>query len=143
MNLNGGNGLRDNDKIVLFVDILDGILHSTIQFRRSKAHPLIPHQTFIQPNLFRKACSDLCQYYQVNWDLSVKKQKRQQLPNGQYAKNRERSKNINNAFMAKIEQIKENVLIKNVTKRLPSFPDHFHTGLVKYTYHTFYLYTIK
>ena len=53
-----------------------------------------------------------------------------QLPNGQYAKNRERSKNINNAFMAKIEQIKENVLFKNVTKRLPSFPDHYHTGLV-------------
>ena len=51
--------ITDNEKIVLYVDILDGILHSTVLFRRSKAHPLIPHQTFIQPNLFRKACSDL------------------------------------------------------------------------------------
>lgn len=119
-------------------------MHENIQFRRSKAHPLIPHQTFIQPNLFKKACADLCQYYQVNWDGSMqKKHKRQQLPNGQYAKNRERSKNINNAFVAKIEEIKKNVLFKGINKPLPIFPDHFNTGFVLFYFRFTFLLIIN
>ena len=42
----------------------------------------------------------------------------------------ERSKNINNEYVAKIEQIKENVLFKGINKSMPIFPDHFSTGLL-------------
>eukprot|EP01084_Bolivina_argentea_P313829 543517_1 len=96
------SGISDTKKMVLFADILSGILHSTVQFRRTKAHPVIPYQTFTKANLFRSACFNLCQYYQVQWNPSVTRTPRPLLPNGQYAKNRGRSKNINNEFARNI-----------------------------------------
>ena len=93
--------LGNNDKLVLFLDMLKAVLSATIKFKGAQCLPLIPLQTFTQPNSFLKACSNLCKHYEVEWDLSTKA--------FGHVRNSIKSKSICDSFVAKLDEIKKNI----------------------------------
>ena len=61
--------LSDNQKMIIFIDILQRILLEPVQFPRTKLQPLLPHQALMQPNKFKKACERFTLIYNVGWML--------------------------------------------------------------------------
>eukprot|EP01083_Nonionella_stella_P128783 390306_1 len=47
--------ITSKEKITLFIEIFECILLEPVQFPRTKLQPLLPHQTLMQPNKFKKA----------------------------------------------------------------------------------------
>lgn len=56
--------------MIIFIDILDGILNEAVQFPRTKLQPLLPHQALMQPNRFKKAAQQFTGFYNIQWMLS-------------------------------------------------------------------------
>ena len=121
--------LSNSSKIILFMDILTTILSSTIRFVQTQSLPLIPLSCFIQHNLFRASCSELCRHYGVEWKLyERKKYKTSSTPMGQ-GRDKSRAKNYCDAFLHKLEEIKQK-LLQNPMAVLPVFGSSLPSPLV-------------
>lgn len=59
--------ITEQEKDYLFVAIFDEILHAKIQFPQTRAQPIIPHQSFIQPNKFKYSSIDLLKSNGIHW----------------------------------------------------------------------------
>ena len=60
--------IRVEEKSFIFVDIFDEILQAKIQFPQTRAQPIIPHQSFIQPNKFKYSSMDLLKANGIHWN---------------------------------------------------------------------------
>ncbi len=56
--------------MILFIDVFLMIFEETIQFPKTKSQPLLPYQTVIQPNRFRKECKKFIKFYNAKIDFS-------------------------------------------------------------------------
>ena len=59
--------VSEEERQFVFVDIFDEILHTKIQFPQTRAQPIIPHQSFIQPNKFKYSSIDLLKAHGIHW----------------------------------------------------------------------------
>ena len=57
--------------MVIYIDIVERILNEPVHFPRTKLQPLLPHQTLMQPNEFKKACQRFTTYYSTKWGSST------------------------------------------------------------------------
>ena len=101
-------------KECLFVDIFDEILHAKIQFPQTRAQPIIPHQSFIQPNKFKYSSMDLLRINGIQWNGKYIEPISLQLPStntearaSYYVKDKDRSLKVNNSFMDSLSSLKQ------------------------------------
>ena len=56
--------------MTLFIEIFERILAEPVQFPRTKLQPLLPHQSLMQPNRFKKASEQFTLIYNTRWMLA-------------------------------------------------------------------------
>ena len=115
------------------MEIFDEILHAKIQFPQTRAQPIIPHQSFIQPNKFKYSSIDLLKSHGIHWtgkNIVSSDDDRNNSPNDDdststnsgisingnncgsssrqsyYIKDKDRSLKVNNSFMDSLEILK-------------------------------------
>ena len=94
--------MDNNKKMDLFISIFLLIIDGKITFQRTKAQPLMPYQTLIQPNNFRKKCKEFVSFYDIPWNhnsISPSKIHRK------YQKDKLRSSKIFNSFINCLKSI--------------------------------------
>ena len=64
------NGISDEKKMIIFIGIFERILNEKMSFARTRLQPLLPHQTFMQPNKFKKTCEEFNIFYSVKSEWS-------------------------------------------------------------------------
>ena len=127
--------ISEEERQFVFVDIFDEILHCKIQFPQTRAQPIIPHQSFIQPNKFKYSSIDLLKAHGIHWTgKNIEKSESGQplllsfppltdddshstnsgssgssgsaLRQSYYVKDKDRSLKVNNSFVGSLEILK-------------------------------------
>eukprot|EP01084_Bolivina_argentea_P210469 358220_1 len=95
--------LRDNtQKMIIFIEIFSSILKETIQFKKTKCQPIIPHQTLLVHNTFKSYCIQLVQHFDTIWDLAdISPCKISNV----YQKDKDRSKKTSDSFVKTLMNI--------------------------------------
>eukprot|EP00485_Elphidium_margaritaceum_P017821 CAMPEP_0202726818 /NCGR_PEP_ID=MMETSP1385-20130828/184806_1 /ASSEMBLY_ACC=CAM_ASM_000861 /TAXON_ID=933848 /ORGANISM="Elphidium margaritaceum" /LENGTH=468 /DNA_ID=CAMNT_0049393047 /DNA_START=47 /DNA_END=1453 /DNA_ORIENTATION=- len=97
------DSVSDIDKMRLFTDLLLIIFAEDIHFARTKAQPLIPYQSVIQPNSFKSQCKHLLDAYGVSWDQTdIVPSKINRI----YQKDKTRSKKIYDTFIQSLRNLR-------------------------------------
>eukprot|EP01083_Nonionella_stella_P032947 90188_1 len=63
--------MTDAKRMELFIALFLQIFGGKITFARTKAQPLMPYQTLIQPNKFRNKCKELVHFYDLEWNQNA------------------------------------------------------------------------
>merc|ERR1719242_2699322 len=109
--LNFCNGLRgakigNPQRIDVFVEILLNVLTAKIKFPRTKQQPLIPNQTLMQPNNFKRALENFLRYFDVELDPKDASPTR---CNRAYKNDKQRSNKMAKRFLDALCQIQTNL----------------------------------
>jgi len=95
--------LRNNGKIDVFVSILITILSSKVPFERTKEQPLLPYQTYMQPNSFKTQLLQFLNHFDVQVETEqVSKTHSKKV----YKNDKQRSNKISKMFISALQQIK-------------------------------------
>eukprot|EP01084_Bolivina_argentea_P059760 109177_1 len=116
-----GLNLPQQEKQYHFVDIFDQILRAKIQFPQTRAQPIIPHQSFIQPNKFKYSSIDLLKRHDIHWngkniESAHKTVTATSGPRSYYVKDKDRSLKVNTSFMDSLELLKQQLYHKFILK---------------------------
>merc|ERR1719242_2389943 len=101
-----GPNIGNPQRIDVFVEILLNVLTAKIKFPRTKQQPLIPNQTLMQPNNFKRALENFLRYFDVELDPKEASPTR---CNRVYKNDKQRSNKMAKRFLDALCQIQTNL----------------------------------